>query len=186
MGATFRKEVSNEQNEELLATAYHEAGHAVIAYLHGRRFKSMSIDPENCSGSVKFYDGRIIAEILDGTHCNIWLFEHPDEETRIVDRDILSTMAGYISQDMGIPGSVEPYKWEADREQLAEILSRIPSSNEWDKAEAMVRRELKDNWYLVEGLAQKIIERKTLAGKEVRSILNRMKEELPPRSESES
>jgi hypothetical protein len=73
-------------SNDLKATAFHEAGHAVIAHLHGRRFKCVSIQPsEDCKGFVEYYDARIIEEILGGTHCNSRLLEHPDEEMLIVE-----------------------------------------------------------------------------------------------------
>lgn len=164
-------------NNDLKATAYHEAGHAVIAYLHGRRFKCVSIQPsEDCNGFVEYYDARIIGEILSGTHCNCWLLEHPDEEMLIVVRSILSAMAGRIAQEMGVPGSVEPGQMESDRELLAELLLRCNPESGWNEAEEAVRLELKDNWYLVEGLARSLVKRKTLNGRAARAILNRLKE----------
>lgn len=158
-------------DNELLATAYHEAGHAVIAYIHGRRFKRVSIEPnEDFNGVVEYYDGRIICEILEGSHCNIWLLEHPDEAKRIVERSILSALAGHISQDIGVPGSVEPDQWEADREYFSEALLSYWGNKGWDIAEVIVRQELNDNWHLVERLVQMLIEKKTLSGKEAYAI----------------
>ena len=164
-------------NNELMATAYHEAGHAVVAYLHGRRFKYVSIEPnEEQAGVVGFYDSRIISAIIEGTHCNIWLLEHPDEAGKIVERAILSTMAGYIAQDMGVPGSVELWQWESDREYLVDILIAVDLDYGYENATATVRQELNDNWYLVEGLVNTLIEKKTLTGKDARRILIRQKE----------
>jgi len=39
-----------------------------------------------------------------------------------------------------------------------------------------VGRELKDNWYLVDGLAKALIERETITGKEARTVLGELKE----------
>lgn len=164
-------------DNDLLSTAYHEAGHAVIAYLHGRRFKCVSIQPtEDCNGFVEYYDARIIGMILSGTHCNSWLLEQPDEEMLIVERSILSVMAGHIAQEMGAPGSTEPGQMESDRELLAEILFRCNPESGWNEAEETVRRELKDNLYLVEGLVRSLDKRKTLNGRAARAILNQLKE----------
>lgn len=164
-------------DENLLATAYHEAGHAIIAYLHGRRFKCISIEPsEEFAGFVKFYDSRIICEIMEGTHCNIWLFEHPNEAWKIIERDILSTIAGHIAQDMGVPGSVELWQWEHDRESLVDLLVVVDPDHGYEKAEATVRQELSDNWYLVDILAKELIERKVLSGKEAKSLLDKLKD----------
>lgn len=164
-------------NKELLATAYHEAGHAFIAYLHGRRFKCVSIEPgDDYKGFVEYYDALTVIKILEDTHCNSWLMGHPNEEMKIIERSILSAMAGYIAQDMGVPGSVDSWQWEADRELLGNILIRWDPEHGWNKGEAVVRRELSDNWYLVEGLAKELIERKVLTGKEARSVLGKLKE----------
>lgn len=66
------------------AIAYHEAGHAVMAYLKRRRFKVVTIEPdEDSGGHVSFYDGRMIKAILEGTHCGIWLMEHPEKSARL-------------------------------------------------------------------------------------------------------
>jgi len=155
----------------LLATAYHEAGHAVIEFLHGGRFKRVYIDPETCSGACEHYGAKIVAKILERTHCNIWLLSHPDEEKRIVERDILSTMAGHIAQEMGVPGSVAPWQWESDKDALIELLLCYDPENGGPTADATVRRELKENWYLVEGFAQKLMKENTITGKEGRRFL---------------
>lgn len=164
-------------SNDLKATAYHEAGRAVIAYLHGRRFRCVSIQPsEDCNGFIEYYDARIIGEILGGTHCSLWLLEHPDEEMLIVERSILSAMAGHIAQEIGSPGSVEPGQMESDRELLAELLLSCNPESGWNEAEEAVGRELKDNWYLVDGLAKLLIERETITGKEARTALGALKE----------
>ncbi len=159
-------------NNELMATAYHEAGHAVVAYLHGRRFKYVSIEPnEDYAGAVAYYDSRVVCGILEGTLCNIWLLEHPDEACNIVYRAVLSAMAGYIAQDMGVPGSVELWQWESDRELLVDILIAVDPDYGYENAKATVIQELNDNWYLVERLVNALIEKKTLTGKDARRIL---------------
>jgi hypothetical protein len=144
----------------------------------------LRIDSKKNTGLRKLkcgmWDTRIIGEILGGTHCNLWLLEHPDEEMLIVERSIissiLSAMAGHIAQEMGAPGSVEPGQMESDRELLAEILFRCNPESGWNEAEEAVSRELKDNWYLVDGLAKVLIERKTITGKEARIVLGELKE----------
>lgn len=160
------------------AIAYHEAGHAVMAYLKGRRFKVVTIEPdEDSSGHVSFYDGRIVKVILEGTHCCIWLMEHPEKEREIVWRDILCNIAGHIAQDIGVPGSVEDYQWEADREALINRLSSSPEGAEcgWDRADAEVREALKQNWQMVNALASRLLESKTLSGREAWHLLDGVK-----------
>lgn len=157
----------------LKATAYHEAGHAVISYLYGRRFKRVSIEPRNdYLGCVEYYDNRIISEILEGTHLIFWLMDHPDEEIKIVDRAIRSAMAGYIAQEMGVPGSVTSEQWDSDREHIFKILITWNPECGWDEAKRDVEAMLTSNWHLVESLVEALLSRKTLTGKEARAILD--------------
>jgi ATP-dependent Zn protease len=49
------------------ATAYHEAGHAVVSFVLGRRVKRVSIEPMgDAAGYVEYYDWPIIAKICEG------------------------------------------------------------------------------------------------------------------------
>jgi len=160
-------------DNDLKATAYHEAGHAVVSYLYDRRFKQVTIEPsDDAAGRVEYYDGLMIGKILEGTHCNIWLMEHPEEADKIVVRSVYSAMAGYIAQEMGVPGSVTPEHWEDDKENIGEILICIDPENGWDDAESTVRAALENNWHLVECLAEALLEKRTISGKEARSILS--------------
>jgi hypothetical protein len=65
---------------------------------------------------------------------------------------------------------------EWDRELLAELLLRCNPESGWNDVKEAVGRELKDNWYLVDGLAKALIERETITGKEARTILGELKE----------
>jgi len=157
---------------DIKATAYHEAGHAVVAHVCGRRFKSITIEPkDNTAGSVKFYDKLAVLRIIDGTHPSDWLSLHKDEAERIVDRHIFSAMAGHIAQEMAFPGSVEPWQWENDREDLLDILIASDPDSGWDRAKAEAEALLSSNWHLVERLAEALLSRRTLTGKEARAIL---------------
>lgn len=159
-------------NVSLKATAYHEAGHAVVSFVLGRRFKRVSIEPmDDAAGYVEYYDNRIIREILEGTHCVIWLMENPAEGMRIVDRAICSAMAGYMAQERGVPGSVTSEQWEGDKDHLVDILIRWDPDDGWDKAKREVEAILSSNWHLVERLAEALLSRRTLTGKEARVIL---------------
>ncbi len=105
------------RNPSKKAQAYHEASHAVMAYLRGRRFRYVTIEPDKNEGSlgrVEFYDYKMIRSILEETHCNIFLMEHPEVAKEIVWRDVLCTMAGQVAQDMGVPGSVVVEQYEGD------------------------------------------------------------------------
>jgi hypothetical protein len=83
----------------LKATAYHEAGHAVVIF----RFRaevSGYIEPMTTRRVCRILRYRII-RISWGACVVPWLIEHPDEETRIVNRSISSAMAGYMAQEIG-------------------------------------------------------------------------------------
>ncbi|MDD3565167.1 MAG: hypothetical protein PHN90_05795 [Methanothrix sp.] len=156
----------------LKATAYHEAGHAVVSFVLGRRFKRVSIEPmDDAAGYVEYYDDRIIRKILAGACVVPWLIEHPDEETRIVNRSISSAMAGYMAQEIGVPGSVTSEQWDSDRELIIDILVSWDPDNGWDEARREVGTLLSSNWHLVALLAEALLSRRTLTGKEARAIL---------------
>ena len=156
----------------LKATAYHEAGHAVVSFVLGRRFKRVSIEPmDDAAGYVEYYDDRIIRKICEGTHCVIWLLENPAEEERIVTRALASAVAGCMAQEKAFPGSVEPWQCEGDRDFLADVLISWDPDNGWATAKAEAEIILSRHWDLVERLAEALLSRRTLTGKEARAIL---------------
>jgi hypothetical protein len=155
----------------LKATAYHEAGHAVVSFILGRRFRRISIESmDDAAGYIEYYDGLFLRKIIDGTHLVTWLLEHPEEEVKIVDRAIYSAMAGCIAQEMAFPGSVDPGQCEYDKENVIDILIHW-DKNGWETAKAKSSEILTENWSLVERLAEALLSKRTLTGKEAREIL---------------
>ena len=183
---------------DLTANAYHEAGHAVLAFLCGSRIKRITIEPNEgdtgwvlspdgdpikeiivpgdaglFAGLVDFYDGEHIENLLGMDNCSNWLRDHP-EDRLCIQRMIRCLMAGSIAQDLGIPGSLKSYMWENDKQQIEIMIFMLglgDQENEWKNTEKEVCTLLKKNWSLVERLSKVLLERKTLAEKEVNDLL---------------
>lgn len=194
-----------EANVMQVAIAYHEAGHAVMAYICGREIQQVTIEPrepesgtiesngesvevvtdEGYGGRIEYCDGEEVENLLAHTYyllgidnginnCGIWLKEHP-EATLAIHRVILSQMAGYIAQGMGVPGSVELYMWEGDKRAICESLPVYQVTNPnygWDEAERETQAALRDNWSLVTRLMNALLVRRTLSGEEVQRLLS--------------
>ncbi len=179
---------------DLKAIVYHEAGHVVAGYIYGRRFKRVSIktskksrgsvssgecEPNNeferlgCDGFVEFYDGEILEYIFGMDNPAAWLTRHPEERARVL-RAIRSMLAGFIAQDIGVPGSVKEEMWEEDKriiKLLGFMLGPDVGDGLWELV-THVRADIKENWNLVERLAEVLLTRKTLSEEEVLGILN--------------
>lgn len=174
---------------DIRAIAYHEAGHAVMGYLFKRPFDNATIElrePERFvvegnggeseeligdtgyAGQVDF-ETNDIESILAMSESGHWLKHHPNAVS-IVRGAILTAMAGYIAQDMGVPEGDRSITCDEDRKAADFMLGSIYKEDwlaEREKAQSEAMAILHEKWYLVEMVAQALIEKRTISQDDV-------------------
>ena len=105
----------------LEATAYHEAGHAVMTYLEGVPIHRVSIVPG--TGNV----GHVRHGRAGPTEAAILDHRRQAVVQRRLERRARIALAGYVAQRKFRPTSVRNHQWEADRRTVhdcVDVLSR--------------------------------------------------------------
>jgi ATP-dependent Zn protease len=184
---------------DIRAIAYHEAGHAVIGYICEQPFAYVTIEPkeaemghiesgegehkkvvieEGYGGRVEFTNTETIDSILAESESDLWLKDHPTA-VAIVKGAILSAMAGSISQENGMRGSVESWQAEQDWKDAGSMLGSIYKENcseESEKARKEVETILEKNWNLVEHVVEALLEKRTISYDDVFAICKMQQE----------
>jgi len=147
-------------------TAFHEAGHAVMAELSGRQVTEVEIvgDGEH-TGMV-----HSLAFPPDGTA--------PHAETEDVELQLKVILAGTVAEAM-VSGSQGWDETSEDLNSAVRLGMRLVDDCEdvlplLEGIGANVERDLRSNWPAVEMLAAQLLDRKALTGSEVRKLLANM------------
>ncbi len=149
--------------------AYHEAGHAVIAWrLHLLRKKGASIlREEDEAGRVWTHSGH---------------GERPDlswsDSSRLrVERSVILSLAGIEAQRRYSPGSVRSYHGSSDREEAMKMLSHVaePSSDEfpiyWKLLKIRTAAMVRSHWPHIEAVAARLLTSKSLTSDQIREVI---------------
>lgn len=153
---------SNETNDEddVLATAFHEAGHAIIAVLLGRPVEKVSVVRNSLRLGVCQMSKRKGAPIQDE-----------------IETQALIQFAGLVSEAKW----TGKFNWGGAQQDLIQIrqLARYRGASEkqverlqrrWmDKTDYMLSDD--QTWGLVEKLARELVERKTVSGRFVAKLV---------------
>lgn len=176
-------------NLDIRAIAYHESGHAVMGYFFKRPFKNATIEPreperfsvEGSGGEPEEligdtgYAGQVdfetddIESILVMSESVHWLKHHPNAVI-IVRGAILTAMAGYIAQYMGVPESVRSLTCDEDRKAADLMLGNIFKEDwlaEREKARSEAKAIVREKWHLIELVAQTLLEKRTISQDDV-------------------
>lgn len=169
------------------ATAYHEAGHAVMAFHLGvaSTRKGISIVRDDTSAG-RFHHQKL----LRGNSPE--LDDSPAARIRM-EKTILISLAGPVAQKFFNPRSVRHYHGENDHQQAVDIAVHLNGGGEEATAYLKwlglrTKRIVKLRWPLVEALAKEALARKTMTGKEVNEFLSNLSfdgRQLPPFQPSE-
>ena len=151
----------------LRVIAYHEAGHAVVAF--NERVAIHSITIKAC----RDYAGRVIrANPYQGIKLNIDNTLRSRNRVRAVVRVLL---AGFIAQKMKYPDSYRSHHDKTDRQTAADLILRIASPSTPDASLKLLGLEVRDTltaqWYQVEALARELLKQRTLSREAVRKII---------------
>src|SRR6516165_9443188 len=154
----------------VMATAYHEAGHAVAAIMQGIAVHTVTIKPgDNYFGLTKHGKTR-----MDGFQ--------PDYESvppRVRDRmekQARCALAGLIAQRRFSKSSIRQWHAHQDHRIAADLVSRlahsIPETEAWLNLLHIQTEQIIDaHWYGVEAIAQALIKRNILRGSEARALI---------------
>jgi len=156
---------------ELERTAYHEAGHAVMAYVLRRRFHFITIDPqkldENTGGLVRLVHSSKLSKSVN------W---GGFADRAQIERQISLTLGGEAACEL----LVGPKSWHLSQD--AEVCVRLAQLQCGDEEEAnaylnwlwlSVRNQLNlpHNWVCVRAVAKALMKQKTLSYREAREII---------------
>jgi hypothetical protein len=144
-------------------TAYHEAGHAVVAAVRGRApiFVTIIPDVAGAVGKTQF-PNDLRPEYK--TH-----FGNSLEKRTYIETRILTSVAGTIAHDLRLPGRAHDAA-DANDDRISREL--IEDNAGWadndrdsylDRLQGIARDILQANWPWVEAVAHALIERKTIS-----------------------
>ncbi len=159
-----------KQTKELESIAYHEAGHAVAAHAHQVRIKALTIVPAD--GTL----GRLESQpYFKGI--NIDYDSSPRAQQR-VENMVIVCLAGPAAQRRFYPRGSWRVNAKGDWQQVMDLLSYLVGSEEQLTAycnlmEIRARDFVRDPewWFLIERVAQRLLDRQTLTGAEVRKLM---------------
>ncbi len=166
-GSNMSSRPQSRITDMLHVTAYHEAGHAVVAF--NERVAIHSITIEAC----RDYAGRVIrANPYQGIKLNIDNTLRSRNRVKAVVRVLL---AGLMAQKMKYPNSYRSDHDKTDRQTAADLMLRIASPRIPDASRKVLGLDVRDTltaqWYQVEALAQELLKQRTLSQKEVRKVI---------------
>jgi len=155
---------------EILASAIHEAGHAVAAFVLGRNVPDLSLHGgEEAEGSCGYaLWGDVPASQPGAEAIRAWL-----------DDELLVCLAGPVAEEL-FSGAFDEDLGESDlllALELAESAADAPEAVErtWDEAEARAEALLRESWDAVRLLAETLVREKYLDAGRIALLL---KEEL--------
>jgi ATP-dependent Zn protease len=107
------------RSSQLRATAYHEAGHAVAAWLLGIRLRRISIRRDDAEGTL----GRVVLEGLRATE--VQRYDMAPRTRDLVERRAIVSLAGEEAERL-VAKRVSRHGGARDREHVADfVLTRV-------------------------------------------------------------
>lgn len=178
-GLAYSSEMAGRENmarNNELATAYHEAGHAVVAFYLCIAFKYVTIIPgKGCFGHLKPKPLFRSSE-NPGVICRLFHDNKYDRVRRKAEKNATVLMAGMEAQRRFRPSSVRSYHGTKDDTDVLDYLEYFAADKElwfWQKQlRAQAKNLIASHWPAVEAVAAALLERKRLTGDEVRAVID--------------
>ncbi len=147
-------------------TAYHEAGHAVVAYFLGVRLKKVSIIPDKDYVGIVLHE-KVVRGLAPEIDTSLRNFNRMEKLARIA-------IAGNIAQKIHSPRSGDGAS--SDRQTVADMAFRLNGSSEaasaWIKWLAIgVTDTLKLRWDFVDAVAHELVRQKELTREQVAALV---------------
>jgi hypothetical protein len=162
---------AERERKRLQSTAYHEAGHAVIAMHLGKAVRRVSIVPEEEEGNL----GHVLH--FKNRSFRPDIFDLSDARTRrLAEREILVTLAGRAAE-MRHTGRPKSSGDGDDLRYVYDVAWRVCMDDEeagkyvdWLKVRARNLIANRQIWARVKGLARALIDRPTMTGREAKGV----------------
>jgi ATP-dependent Zn protease len=152
------------------ATAYHEAGHAVVAHVLGHRIKRITIVPsksQNYAGCV-FFAKQPSVKRID--------YDPSPRITRAAKERILASLVGLCAQRLFNSRTCRSFHGYEDFKQILLYVGNLMRENETEPflkwMEVRTENLLRDNWKAVNVLAHELIRRREIGGQEAHQIIH--------------
>jgi hypothetical protein len=164
----------------MLGTAYHEAGHAVVAHMLGYRLLGISIDSD-VEGKLGHSGSDVLPESLKQSKNWRQDVVTPEEWTAASD-DIVIHLAGATAEELlqGREYVMDPDDpRSSDETEVIGRLVRMCGTNCDAQnnllADSLVRGRVivKDHWEKIDDVAKALLEQRTLSGPETEELIDR-------------
>jgi hypothetical protein len=163
--------MGSKTESSLTATAYHEAGHAVVGWrLYGIRKRGASIIPDLDAGSL----GHVHARVVLGGRPDVT----PSGSVRLkVENQVIGLLAGAEAQRKYNPRSLRNYGHSSDYQRAIDLLSYFTSGNEelglYFKLLRLRSRRMVDRlWPAIKAVAAELLIKKSLPGPEISKVIH--------------
>lgn len=163
---------SKQKRRQLEKTAYHEAGHAVVAYLLGRSVRLVTIVPSE--------DGTLLGHVLyvpPRLKDEYQYWGSPSLKRAAFENIVRISLAGSIAEGR-MAGRQSHRQASSDYRYAVEVVSGLVGDDRelsaylnwlWISTENLL--SVKPHWRAVEALAQKLLELRTIKGKDAKEII---------------
>lgn len=161
--------MTSARPSQLAATAHHEAGHVVAAWRLGYRPWSVTIVPSEGRSGLAVFNNPL-------ARMQIGRVGHSDRARLRIERAILISLAGPVAQRAYRPRSFRSWHSSADYVLAADLALHICGSGESAGAflrwlEIRAKEMVGHDWSVIEALARKLVECRTIEGEALEEML---------------
>jgi hypothetical protein len=138
--------------------AFHESGHGVVAFHHGRAIRRITVGGDGNGGVI-------CAELSRAAR---WRFSRRDWRTH-VEAEIMICLSGPIAEQK-FSGTCDLKESEVDFRMARAWLKDLDHPASLRQLEAITRKLIDENWGAVSRVAARLIRHGLMSGKEVEAI----------------
>lgn len=151
-------------------SAYHEAGHAVVAVALGIAVESISVHPDKSRGTLEWYSSA---------PTNLECGENP-----YGDEGVIILLAGAAAQKKHAPSSMRWYTAIGDYDKVQTLVFHgVKAEHEgyavfkkrWDWLVAETTKITEANWHVIDAVARRLLIVGEITGNEVKTIFRQSK-----------
>ena len=152
------------------SSAYHEAGHAVVAVVLGVGVESVSLYPDKSRGTLEWYS-------VARTNLTVGKSLYDDEGVIII-------LAGAAAQKKHAPSSIRRHAATGDYEKARSLVffgakpdheAYMLFQKRWDWLVAEASKMIEANWHVIDAVARRLFAVGEISGVEVKKIFRQFK-----------